>query len=280
MYFSQNLNIKKIKIDLNNKGYSLIKNYFRIKEINLMKKDFFLLSKKLFDYHVKNKRVNFKIKKNGFDSYINYSYKKKNNFNSRFYEVVKKLASFQNLIFYKKNFFLLNQIDRNAKWGMLNKAFGFRFDYPRDNKFTTQLHQDYTSNLGSSSGFVFISSLSKIKKNDGAIKVYPGTHKLGLQKIKVIKNKKIRKTRRQLLADATKIKKKFKFNYVYMNPGDLLILDFLTLHESSQNKSTRTRITFISRYIDFFSGTGTEIFYSDGEQANIFFNKVHKNLII
>lgn len=280
MYFSQNLKIEKIKLDLNNKGYAIIKNYFKIKEINLIKKDFFILSKRLFDYHIKDKLVNFKIKKDGFDSYINYCLKKKYNFNSRFYEVVKKLPSFQNLIFSKKNFSLLNKIDKNAKWGMLNKAFGFRFDYPRDNKFITQLHQDYTSNLGSSSGFVFISSLSKISKNDGAIKVYPGTHKLGLQKIKVLKSIEFRKTRNQLLADEKEIKKKFKFNYVLMKPGDLLILDFLTLHESSQNKSKRTRITFISRYIDFFSGTGTEIFYSDGEQANIYFNKIHKNLIV
>ena len=277
MYFSQNL--KKLKLDLKNKGYTIVKNYFRINQINLIKKDFFILSKKLFDYHVKDKRVNFKIKKDGFDSYINYCYKK-NNFNSRFYEVVKKLPSFLNLIFSKKNFSLLNNIDKNAKWGMLNKAFGFRFDYPRNNIFTTQLHQDYTSNLGSSSGFVFISSLSKISKNDGAIKVYPGTHKLGLQKIKMSKNIKLRKTRRVLLADEKEIKKKFKFNYVFMNPGDLLIIDFLTLHESSQNKSKRTRITFISRYIDFFSGTGTEIFYSDGEQANIYIGKCHKNLIV
>jgi ectoine hydroxylase-related dioxygenase (phytanoyl-CoA dioxygenase family) len=262
--------------ELRKNGYIKIKNFFSQKQIKNIQNEFFSLSKKLYKQHY-NKGFEKNIN-DDFDSYCIESFKKKNDFSSRFYETCKKLNSFHEIFYEKKTKNLLKKIFKKKSYGILNRGYGFRFDYPNDKKFLTQLHQDYTSNLGSPIGYVFITPLKNITKNMGPIRVYPGSHKAGIRNIKVIKNKNIRITR----SFEIEVKKKDLLKNsktITLNTGDLLVIDFLTLHESTQNFSKKIRFTMIYRFIDYDNQISINNFVPNGEQDGNYFDQFHKEKI-
>ena len=268
-----------IRENLSNSGYYKIKSFFPKKKIIKIQEEFFHLSKKLYITHYDR---NFeKNLKDGFDVYSKESLKKKNSFNSKFYELCKKLNSFHEIFFEKKTKNLIKNIFKKKNYGILNRGYGFRFDYPNDNKYLTQLHQDYTSNLGSPKGFVLITPLKNISKKMGPIKIYAKSHKNGIQNIRIKKNKKLRKTR--VFEVDIKSKNKNILNHpkqIMLNIGDLLIIDFLTLHESTKNISKDIRYTMIYRFIDYEDNISIKNFVPGGEQDNNFFNNFHSDKIV
>jgi ectoine hydroxylase-related dioxygenase (phytanoyl-CoA dioxygenase family) len=264
--------------ELKKSGYVKLKNFFHKSDIKKIQKEFFHLSEKLYHKHYDPKCYK-SIEKDGFDSYCQESLNKQNKFNSEFYEVCKKLSSFNNLFYKAKIINTLAIIFKKKNYGILNRGYGFRFDYPNDKKFLTQLHQDYTSNLGSPKGYVFIAPLKDIKENMGPIKIYPGTHKYGIRKIKFNQNNNLRKTRQiELEINNEEILEKPKL--VTANEGDLIIIDFLTLHESTQNLSENIRFTMMYRFIDYEDPTSLKLFVPTGEQDNNYFFDFHKEMTV
>lgn len=257
-------------------GYIKIKNFFSQRQIKKVQSEFFLLSKKLYQSHY-NKNCEKKIT-DGFDSYCIESFEKKNNFNSRFYETCKKLNSFHEMFYEKKTRNFLKKIFKKKNYGILNRGYGFRFDYPNDKKFLTQLHQDYTSNLGSPLGYVFITPLKDITNNMGPIKIYPKSHKEGIRNIKIIKKKNLRKTR-SFEIDIKKSNLKKNLKKVTLNTGDVLVINFLTLHESTRNISKNIRFTMIYRFIDYYDQISIKNFIPSGEQDGNYFDQFHKEKI-
>lgn len=264
--------------ELKNRGYVKLKNFFHKSAIKKIQKDFFFLSQKLYRKHY-DPNCKKNLNKDGFDSYCVESFIKKNTFNSKFYEVCKKMNSFHVLFYKKKITIMMEKIFNKKNYGILNRGYGFRFDYPSDKKFLTQLHQDYTSNLGSPKGYVLIAPLKDIKPNMGPIRFYPASHKHGIVKIRVNKEKNLRKSRQyEAVIDNKKILKNSEL--VDANEGDLIIVDFLTLHESTYNSSSNIRFTMIYRFIDYEDLTSINLFVPSGEQDQNYFDNFHKEKIV
>ena len=93
-----------------------------------------------------------------------------------------------NLAFNKKLISTAKKLLNTENVGILNRAYGYRIDRPRDKRYLTQLHQDYIQNLGAPEGLVFYNSLRKVTSIDGPVCVYKGSHKLGLLNTKVQQN--------------------------------------------------------------------------------------------
>ena len=125
--------------ELKKRGYIKLKNFFSKSALKKIQKDFFYLSEKLYQKHYDpNCKKNFN--KDGFDSYCVESFIKNNTFNSKFYEVCKKLNSFHELFYKKKVTNIIEKIFNKKRYGILNRGYGFRFDYPSDKTFLTQCH--------------------------------------------------------------------------------------------------------------------------------------------
>jgi ectoine hydroxylase-related dioxygenase (phytanoyl-CoA dioxygenase family) len=264
--------------ELKNRGYIKLKNFFSKSAIKKIQKDFFFLSEKLYQKHYDLNCKKY-LNKDGFDSYCVESFVKNNSFNSKFYEVCKKLNSFHELFYKKKVINLMEKIFNKKNFGILNRGYGFRFDYPSDKTFLTQLHQDYTSNLGSPLGYVLISPLKDIKSNMGPIRFYPGSHKYGIAKIRVNNIKNLRKSRQyEVVIDNKKILNNPEL--IKANERDLIIVDFKTLHESTYNSSINIRFTMIYRFIDYEDPTSINLFVPGGEQDNNYFDNFHKEKIV
>lgn len=264
--------------ELKKRGYVKLKNFFSKSDIKKIQKDFFFLSEKLYQKHYDPNCKKY-LNKDGFDAYCVESLVENNTFNSKFYEVCKKLNSFHQLFYKKKITKMMEKVFNKKNYGILNRGYGFRFDYPSDKTFLTQLHQDYTSNLGSPKGYVLITPLKDIKTNMGPIRFYPGSHENGIVKIRVNKMKNLRKSRQY---EAVIDNKKFLKNpeLVEANERDLIIADFLTLHESTYNSSSNIRFTMIYRFIDYEDTTSINLFVPSGEQDNNYFDNFHKEKIV
>ena len=257
--------MKKIIKNYKRDGYVVLKNFFKKKDILDAKKEIFYCSQKL--YKKKIKKINFNPKH--FDYYLSDSLKSGKKFSSDFYNLSKKFSSMHKLAFNKKLVSTAKKLLNTKNVGILNRAYGYRIDRPRDKRYLTQLHQDYIQNLGAPEGLVFYNSLRKVTPIDGPVCVYKGSHKLGLLNTKV-KQKSVDKSHSYLLKISESRLKKFKKIFIKINETDLAIFDFFLLHKSTPNLSKNIRWSMISRFFNFDSKIGIKNFFPGGIQE---FNK-------
>jgi hypothetical protein len=264
---------EKISIDFQKNGFLVIKNFFSKKEISYAKKEIFEHSKIFF-------KKKIKYSENNFDYFIKETLNKENNFSSKFYDLSKKFISMNNMVFNKKIIALGRKILKTKNIGILNRAYGYRMDRPRDKKFLTQLHQDYVQNLGAPEGIVFYTSLRNVDKKSGPVVVYKGSHKLGLLDVKL--NKREKNYSRSLILKTNKLflKKNYKKIYLKIKSRDLAIFDFLLLHESSPNISKNIRWSLVSRFFNFNSIVGKKNMFCGGLQEGNRFENIHPEKIV
>jgi ectoine hydroxylase-related dioxygenase (phytanoyl-CoA dioxygenase family) len=265
---------KKILDTFEKDGFIVIKNFFKKKIISDAKKEIFEISKKIY----KSRSVNIRYSENKFDFFIKDSLKKDSNLSSKFYDISKKFLSMHKIAFDPKITNLAKILLRTKNVGILNRAYGYRLDRPDDEKFLTQLHQDYIQNLGAPEGLVFYNTLRDVNKIDGPVIIYKGSHKLGIAKVLI--NKKIKNRSKAYILDIPKKKlNKFKKLELKLKKNDLAVFNFFLLHKSSPNKSKNIRWSMVSRYFDFNSSTGIKNLFPGGLQENNFFEKFHYNKI-
>ena len=266
-------NKKNISNEFRENGFLVIKNFFSKREIAYAKKEIFEYSKIFFSKKLKYSESNF-------DYFVKKTLNKKNNFSSKFYDLSKKFISMNNMVFNKKIINLGQKILKTKNIGILNRAYGYRMDRPKDKKFLTQLHQDYVQNLGAPEGIVFYTSLRNVDQKSGPVIIYKGSHKLGLLKVKL--NKKEKNYSRSLILDVNKsfLKEKYKKIYLKIKTRDLAIFDFLLLHESSPNTSINIRWSLVSRFFNFNSIIGKKNMFCGGLQEGNRFEKIHHEKII
>jgi len=263
-----------IKKYFNRDGYVIIKNFFSNKILNEAKKEIFYRSKSLIDDDDKYTYNSAK-----FDIYIKNSLKKNPIFSSKFYDISKKFLSMHNFVFNKKISNLAKFLLSTENVGILNRAYGYRMDKPRDSKFLTQLHQDYIQNLGSPEGLVFYTSLKDVKKRDGPVIIYEGSHKLGILKTKIETNS-FNKSRSYNLSISKRNLSNFKKKELLIKAGDLAVFNFLLLHKSSKNISNDIRWSMVSRFFSFDSEIGKKKMFPGGLQESIKFEDIHPEKVI
>ena len=120
--------MKKIIKNYKRDGYFVLKNFFKKKDILDLKKEIFYFSQKL--YKKKIKKINFNPKH--FDYYLSDSLKSGKKFSSDFYNLSKKFLSMHKLAFNKKLVSTAKKLLNTKNVGILNRAYGYRIDRPRD----------------------------------------------------------------------------------------------------------------------------------------------------
>ena len=64
------------------------------------------------------------------------------------------------------------------------------------------------------------------------------------------------------------------------SPGDVLIVDFLTLHASGHNRGSRSRWTMQFRYFNFAEPTGRSYGWKGSYAAGVNFRDIHPELTV
>ena len=179
---------------------------------------------------------------------------------SEIYDAVKQIPAFLELVSLRRNAELFAHIRLGSVPGLAAGGTGIRIDSPHDTKFRAYWHQEFPAQLRSLDGVVFWSPLLTVTPEMGPVEYCVGSHVEGL--IRVVKDDggtdRTGAYALRLQDEAALVARHPKVAPL-TEPGDLILLDFLTLHQSGENVSDRPRWSMQFRYFNFADPVGIEI---------------------
>jgi len=198
------------------------------------------------------------------------------------YDAVKQLPSFYRLVSHPAHDFIFRQLRPDAIPGIAAGGYGIRIDNPFEDKFRALWHQEYPAQLRSLDGLVFWSPLVAISDALGPVKFCPGSHREGPLPVRSEDPDKSGRTGAYslVLDDEAKVLEKYQQISPLTSPTDLVIIDFLVLHASGNNRGSRSRWTMQFRYFNFADPVGRSHGWKGSFAAGVDFRTVHPELCI
>jgi ectoine hydroxylase-related dioxygenase (phytanoyl-CoA dioxygenase family) len=256
-------------------GFLYIKDFYsRENEINEIKKDIYnLIGLTIRGHNLSVTQAPFSF--DCFDSGLNEIVKNQRHLAAIIYNAVKKLPSYIRLAHCDRHTLLAENLLDTDFVGFANRGYGIRMDHPNEDSHLTQWHQDYVSQLCSPSGIVLWSPLRDVTMEVGPVCFCPGSHKEGI--FKILKTGP--GSYGLNLSDEETVVNRYSQVQPEVSVGDVLVLDFKTLHCSSPNRSSRTRWAMISRLFNFLDPIGISNGWVGGLQEGTSFEEIHPTLI-
>lgn len=197
---------------------------------------------------------------NNFDNGFLELIKINRTFGAEIYDLVKEIPAFLRLICASASEQLFCELRNTSFAGIGTASYGIRIDNPNEEKYRSQWHQEFLFQPQSIDGLVFWTPLIEITPEIGPVIICSGSHKNGLYKY--TKNDKYSSK-----SGPYKISIKHEENIVapfkkiapLSKPGDLIVMDFLTIHQSGFNISNRARWSVQSRFFNFLDPIGMKI---------------------
>jgi hypothetical protein len=196
------------------------------------------------------------------------------------YDAIKQIPGFMRLVASSRHDAIFSQLRQTELPGVAAAGYGIRIDNPLEEKYRAPWHQDYPAQFRSLDGLVFWSSLVPVTQSLGPVEFCIGSHKNGLATVYTTDLKNPDKSG----AYALKIKNEESLIASYPHlapltqPGDLIIIDFLTLHRSGLNISERSRWSMQMRYFNFTESTGIKIGWKGSFASGVKVEEVHPEL--
>lgn len=185
------------------------------------------------------------------------------------YDAVKQIPAFMRLVASAANEQLMAQLRPGSSPGLAANGYGIRIDHPQEEKFRTYWHQEFPVQMRSLDGVVFWSPLLDVRQNMGPVEIAVASHEAGL--IPVVEDGggvgrsgayALRlENEREVVSGYSKVAP-------LSRPGDLLVMDFLTLHRSGINRSDHARWSMQFRYFNFDDPVGKDVGWC-GSLANM-----------
>ena len=181
----------------------------------------------------------------------------------------------------KKNDELFTELRKNGKPAISAQGYGIRIDNPNEEKYRSLWHYEYRDQFRSQDGIVFWSPLFPITLDMGPVLICPSSHKGGLRRSYQNDPDNPDKTGVYALRleNEDEVIKQYGTVQPLSKPGDLLIMDFLTLHSSGKNISNRSRWSMQYRYFNFNHKSGIDISWK-GVSNNLKLEEIHPELIV
>jgi ectoine hydroxylase-related dioxygenase (phytanoyl-CoA dioxygenase family) len=199
---------------------------------------------------------------------------------SEIYDAVKQIPAFVRLVSSEKNQDLFRQVRGRSLPAIAGGGYGIRIDNPNEESFRAPWHQEYPAQLRSPDGVVMWSPLVEMTEALGPVEFCVGSHLLGIIPVSTRDPDNPNKSG----AYALRLKNEAQLISSYprvaplTKPGDLVLVDFLTLHTSGFNVSDRSRWSMQFRYFNFRNPTGIRIGWKGSFAAGVDFRTVHPDL--
>jgi ectoine hydroxylase-related dioxygenase (phytanoyl-CoA dioxygenase family) len=181
------------------------------------------------------------------------------------YDAVKQIPEFVSLAASAKNTRLFETLRRGSVPGFATAGCGIRIDAPGEHKYRAMWHQEFPAQMYSLDGLVFWSPLLPMTAEMGPVELAIGSHREGL--VPVFEDDEgIGRTG----AYALRLEREAERIAQYQRaapltaPGDLVVLDFLLLHQSGKNLSTHPRWSMQFRMFNFLDPVGTRLSWRGG----------------
>lgn len=195
------------------------------------------------------------------------------------YDAVKQIPSFIRLLATDKHQSIFKQLFKNSIPGIAAAGYGIRIDNPYEDKFRAKWHQEYLSQLRSMEAFTLWSPLLDITKSLGPVDVCPGSHKEGVLKVSTGKGSGSNAYSLQIVNESDYLDK-YKIASPLINVGDLMIIDWHTLHRSGENNSTRSRWSMQMRYFNFNNQQAIDIGWCGSFASGVDVSAIHPEYVV
>jgi hypothetical protein len=217
-----------------------------------------------------------------FDAGFNELIAKDRRLGAVIYDAVKQVPSFFRLTASPKHDQLMRELRGTALPGVAASGYGIRIDNPLEDKFKAVWHQDYPYNLRSLDGLVFWAPLLPVPLELGPLILARGSHKDGLKRIVVNDTRSAAKPGAYAwhLEHEQEVVSQYPHEQFETVPGDLLVLDYLTLHASGSNIGKRSRWTMQMRYFNFLNEQGREMDWRGGVNSGTQLKEFHPELVV
>ncbi len=176
------------------------------------------------------------------------------------YDAVKQIPSFMRLVCDAKNSQIFKTLRANSVPGLAAGGYGIRIDAPQEENYRAPWHQEFPAQLRSLDGVVFWSPLIPITKELGPVEIAVSSHREGLVPVHTDDAGIGKKGAYALRLDKEDERlARYKQIAPLSEPGDLILMDFLTLHQSGKNVTEIPRWSAQFRYFNFAEPTGIEL---------------------
>ena len=206
---------------------------------------------------------------------------KNRSYGAEVYDAIKQIHAFVHYVSLKKNETLFNSIRNTDNCGISAQGYGIRIDNPNEEKYRSLWHYEYRDQFRSTDGIVFWSPLVPITKELGPVQICPKSHKDGLRRsyLNDIDNPEKTGAYALRLENEEELIRKYGIIDPLSEPGDLVIMDFLTIHSSGKNIGNRSRWSMQFRYFSFDHPSGINIGWK-GVSNNVKLAELHPELVV
>ena len=198
------------------------------------------------------------------------------------YDAVKQLAPFVRLTATEKNERTFAQLRGGDVIGIAGGGSGIRIDNPDESTYIAPWHQEYPAQFRSLDGVVFWSPLRTVTPELGPVVICKGSHKEGLIKVYSEEESALGRSGAYALRLVNEDETVNRYEHVepLAKPGDVVLMDFLTVHRSGHNRSGSSRWSMQLRYFNFQEQTGRNIGWNGAYSAGNSINEIHPGLHI
>lgn len=200
------------------------------------------------------------------------------------YDAVKQIPEFVSLVAAQQNSVLYRQLHPTSIPGIAAGGYGIRIDNPSEDRFRAFWHQEFPAQLRSIDGLVLWSPLLPVTADMGPVEVAVGSQKEGLVPV-IVDDGGAGKTGAYSLRMEAEEERICKYQSIapLTEPGDLIIMDFLTLHQSGRNVSDKPRWSMQFRYFNFADPVGAELnwagAFAQGKSIQNIFQDIQKVIV-
>lgn len=198
------------------------------------------------------------------------------------YDAIKQIPAFMRLLGLDSHEKLMRQLRADALPAIAAGGYGIRVDNPGEERFRAPWHQEYPAQLRSLDGLVYWSPLVPVTPDLGPVRLCVGSHLGGPIPVHTRDPRNPEKTGAYalILKDEEQLVARYEQVAPLTRPGDLVIIDFLTLHASGYNNGQRPRWSMQFRYFNFNEPTGMRHGWKGSYAMGVDFAKIHPELCL
>ena len=193
------------------------------------------------------------------------------------YDAIKQIPEFVALTSDPRNAELFRLLRPGSDPAIAAGGSGIRIDRPGDSRYRAAWHQEFPAQLRSLDGIVFWSPLMDVTESVGPVVVAKGSHKEGCVPVRRTSDGS---GAYALRLDDEAVVGKYEHVAWPTSPGDLVVIDFLTLHQSGINQSDRPRWSMQFRYFNLLEPIGRQIGWTGSFASGQDFSRVLPSLLV
>lgn len=194
-------------------------------------------------------------------------------YGSEVYDAVKLIPAFVRLAASEKNELVVRQLCQTDRPGFISRGYGMRIDLPNEDHIRAAWHQEYLFQLRSLDGLILWSPLQPMTKALGPVVLAHASHRDGIRPVTT--NGSVRGAYSWRLMNEDEIAGRYEHVSPLTDPGDLLVMDFLTVHRSGVNTTDAARWSMQMRLFNFEEPTGMEHGWPGSVADGIAFEEFH-----